>query len=76
MHGFCDDCQKVFDAGGVMIIEVKDGEGEKNPKNPYRTGKLVGLSKEFRERNNIQSSIVYMEQFAFQSLFGNIQFKQ
>ena len=66
-HGLCDDCQKVVDAGGVMIIEVKDGESGNNP---YRTGRIVGCSKDFKERNNIGSPIVYMEESMFQQLFG------
>ena len=66
-YGFCDDCQKVIDQGGVMVIEVKDGE--KSP-NPYRTGRLVGCSKDFKERNSIESPIVYMEETTFSQLFN------
>ena len=40
--GLCDDCKKVIDAQGLMIIEVRDGESGKNP---YRTGRLVGIPK-------------------------------
>ena len=76
MHGFCDDCKKVIDQGGVMIVEVADGEGEKNPKNPCRTGRIVGCSKQYKERNNITTPMVYMEQSLFQSIFGNVDFKQ
>lgn len=65
--GLCDDCQKVIDAGGVMVIEVRDGE--KGP-NPYRTGRIVGLTKDFKERNNIESPIVYMEHTMFTGMFG------
>ena len=36
--GLCDDCQKVIDAKGLIIIEVKDGE---TGKNPYRTGRYA-----------------------------------
>lgn len=68
--GFCDDCQAVIDQGGVMIVEVADGEGEKNPKNPYRTGRIVGCSKQYKERNDIKSPMVYMEQSMFQAIFG------
>jgi hypothetical protein len=75
MYGFCDDCQKVIDQGGVMIIEVADGEGEKNPKNPYRTGRIVGCSKQYKERCNIKSPMVYMEQSMFQAIFGKVEFK-
>ena len=76
MDGFCDDCKKVIDQGGVMIVEVKDGEGEKNPKNPYRTGRIVGCSKQYKERNNITAPMVYMEQTMFNSIFGGVEFKQ
>ena len=66
-HGLCDDCQKVVDAGGVMIIEVRDGESGENP---YRTGRIVGCSKQFKERLNIESPIIYMEQTAFSKFFN------
>ena len=76
MHGFCDECSKVINQGGVMIVEVADGEGEKNPKNPYRTGRIVGCSKQYKKRNNITTPMVYMEQSVFQSIFGEVEFKQ
>ena len=76
MYGFCNDCQKVIDQGGVMIVEVADGEGEKNPKNPYRTGRIVGCSKQYKERNNITTPMIYMEQSMFQAIFGEVEFKQ
>ena len=75
MHGFCEDCSKVIDQGGVMIVEVADGEGEKNPKNPYRTGRIVGCSKQYKERNNIKTPMVYMEQSMFNKIFGEVEFK-
>ena len=67
--GLCDDCQKVVDQKGLLIIEVKDGESGNNP---YRTGRLVGISKDARERmfKNITSPICYMEQSMFQPMFG------
>lgn len=71
-QGLCDDCQGVIDQGGVMIIEVKDGE---HSDNPYRTGRLVGVSKEFKERNNIEDSIVYMTESVFNKVFGEVEFK-
>ena len=76
MQGFCNDCKKVIDQGGVMIVEVRNGEGERNPKNPYRTGRIVGCSKQYKERNNITSPMVYMEQTVFNSIFGEVEFKQ
>ena len=70
MQGFCDDCKAVIDQGGVMIVEVKDGEGEKNPKNNYRTGRIVGCSKQYKERNNIKTPMIYMEESMFEPIFG------
>lgn len=75
MYGFCDDCQKVIDAKGLMIIEVRDGE---TGKNPYRTGRLVGITKDAKERmfKDINSPICYMEQSMFNKIFGEVAFKQ
>ena len=70
MQGFCDDCKAVIDQRGVMIVEVKDGEGEKNPKNPYRTGRIVGCSKQYKERNDIKTPMIYMEESMFEPIFG------
>ena len=66
--GLCDECQKVIDQDGLMIIEVRDGE---TGNNPYRTGRIVGVSKDFKERYNIKSCIMYMEQSAFSRLFDD-----
>ena len=66
--GLCDECQKVIDQDGLMIIEVRDGE---TGNNPYRTGRIIGVSKDFKERYNIKSYIMYMEQSAFSRLFDN-----
>ena len=72
-QGLCDTCQGVVDQGGVLIIEVKDGETSDNP---YRTGRLVGCSKEFKERNNIEDSIIYMTESVFSKVFGEVEFKE
>ena len=68
--GLCDDCQKVIDQQGLMIIEVKDGE---TGKNPYRTGRIVGITKDAKERmfKDISSPICYMEQTMFSQMFNN-----
>lgn len=73
--GLCDDCQKVVDAQGLMIIEVRDGESGKNP---YRTGRLIGITKEAKERmfKDISSPVAFMEQSMFSQLFRNVQFNQ
>ena len=68
--GLCDDCQKVIDQQGLIIIEVRDGE---TGKNPYRTGRIVDITKEAKERmsKDINSSICYMEQSMFNPMFGD-----
>lgn len=65
-HGLCDDCQGVIDQGGVMIIEVRDGESGPTP---YRTGRIVGCTKQFKERMKIESPIVYMHATEFSQMF-------
>lgn len=65
-YGLCNKCKSVVDQGGVMIIEVKDGEMDDNP---YRTGRVIGLSKDFKENNHIEHSIMYMCQSQFTELF-------
>ena len=67
--GLCDDCQKVIDDKGLMIIEVRDGE---TGMNPYRTGRIVGITKDAKERmfKNINPPICYMEQSMFSPMFG------
>lgn len=71
-QGLCDDCKGVIDKGGVMIIEVKDGESGDNP---YRTGRIIGVSKDFKERNHIENPMVYMEESSFNQVFGDVNFK-
>lgn len=68
-QGLCDDCQKVVDQQGLLIIEVRDGESGNNP---YRTGRITGITKEAKERmfKDVKSSICYMEQSMFTQLFG------
>lgn len=72
-QGLCNDCQGVIDQGGAMIIEVRDGE---KGCNPYRTGRLVGVSKNFKERNHLENPIMYMERSLFQSVFGQVDFSK
>lgn len=68
-QGLCDDCQGVVDKGGALFIEVKDGESGNE-----RTGRIVGVSKEFKEGNNIENPISYMEQSTFSKVFGGVKF--
>ena len=72
-QGLCNDCQGVVDQGGAMIIEVGDGE---TGNNPCRTGRLVGVSKDFKERNKLESSIMYMPKSLFSKVFGSVDFNE
>lgn len=67
-QGLCNECQAVVDQGGVLIIEVREGEQGKS--NPFRTGRVIGCSKAFKERNCIESSLIYMEQIMFSNIFS------
>jgi len=67
--GLCDTCQNVVNQQGLLVIEVRDGESGKNP---YRTGRLVGITKDAKERmfKDIDSPICYMEQSMFSQMFN------
>ena len=69
--GYCDDCQKVIDQQGLMIIEVYNGASGSNPE---RTGRIVGITKNAKERmfKNITSPVCYMEQPMFSQLFNDV----
>ena len=73
-HGLCNECNSVIESGGVMIIEIKDGEEGK--KNPYRTGRLVGCSKDFKERYSIKSPIIFRVESDFKKIFKDVEFKK
>lgn len=45
----CDKCKEHMEKG-CMLVEVRDGEGKKNPKDPYRTGRLWVITKEAASR--------------------------
>ena len=72
-QGLCNDCEGVIKQGGAMIIEVDDGE---TGNNPCRTGRLVGVSKDFKERNHLENSIMYMTRSAFTKVFGELNFSK
>ena len=68
----CPECRKVLDQGGHFIIEVRDGE---RGDNPYRTGRLVGITHEAAERLftcRPVPSVAYMEHTTFEALFGTL----
>lgn len=65
----CDKCKELIEKQkGAFILEVTDDTKE-DEKNPYRTGRLVGISKEAKERWNIASPIVYMHKQLFSRMF-------
>lgn len=72
-QGLCNDCEGVVKQGGAMIIEVVDGE---TGNNPCRTGRLVGVSKDFKERNHLENSIMYMSRSLFSKVFGEVNFNK
>lgn len=67
---FCTKCQSVIDQDGLLIVSIKDGE---KGDNPYRTGKMVGITKDAKERifKNIKSNFCYMEDTMFNQIFNN-----
>lgn len=73
MKGLCPDCQKVVDDGGIIFIEVEDGSDQQNP---VRTGRIIGLTKEWKERNNLDISVAYMEHTMFEQWFGKSDFQE
>ncbi len=48
----CDDCRGVIDAGGVMLIEVKDGSTGPSPK---RTGYVIGVKAGVIDENAVDA---------------------
>lgn len=65
---FCNDCQNVINQDGLLVISVRDGE---TGNNPYRTGKMVGITKEAKNRifKDIKTNVCYMEDSVFSKLF-------
>jgi len=74
LHGqYCDSCRKIIEEqNGAFFIEVRDGEAEKNSKNPYRTGRLIAVNRSraneiFRKE---VAPVNYMEASLFEHVFG------
>jgi len=65
----CPRCKKALDEGGVFIIECR---ADSDPKNPYRTGRLVAITKEAADRMiPNHAPINFMADDVFEKLFGN-----
>jgi len=69
-QGLCDNCKKVIDVGGVLLLEVTDDSKEGNVN---RTGRVLGMSADYKTRNNINSPIAYMPKAIFSQLFAASQ---
>lgn len=67
-NGLCNECGAVIEQDGVLVIEVRDGESGNNP---FRTGRYVGVSKEFKEQMEIKHPISFMEHTLFEKIFGS-----
>lgn len=65
---FCDNCQNVINQDGLLVISVRDGETDNNP---FRTGKLVVITKDAKERifKDIKTNVCYMEDSLFDKIF-------
>ncbi len=69
-NDLCDECKKIINDGGRFILEVKDGSAHDNPE---RTGRLVGVSKDYADRMEPffkLDTINYMEESGFEKLYG------
>lgn len=65
--GLCEDCQKVIDQDGLLVVEVRDGEtGE----NPYRTGRIIGVNKRLKDELEVKTPMCYMEESMFSKMFN------
>ena len=69
-RGICKDCDTLIKSGGVIVIEVEDSTDKKEP---IRTGRTIGLTKAFRDRNNIDSPIAYCVKSIFDKLFEQVK---
>lgn len=76
LSGLCPDCANVINQEGCMLIEIKDENGESDNKNPYRTGRIIGVNKACKEQLNIGNSICYITETDFNKLFGKYLNKQ
>lgn len=68
-HGLCDDCSGVIKKGGCLFIEVKDNVDKADP-NRYKTGRVIGVTKECRERLGAKDDVAFMPESLFSDLFN------
>lgn len=65
---WCKKCEDVVKGGGAWLIEVRDGESGENP---YRTGKVVAMSKQWVDRTGWKHPMSYIEQSVLKQLMGD-----
>lgn len=71
----CPTCQKAVDMGAVMLVEVKDGEADK--KNPFRTGKIVGVRRAAIDPAAIgDSPMAFIEEKDLRQIMGDMYDKE
>ena len=71
-RSLCAECKKIIDHGGVILIEVEDGQGgDGTRKNPVRTGKIVGIKRTALDPQAIGTSeMAYVEQSQLMAMMG------
>ena len=66
----CDDCRGVIEAGGVMLIEVKNGSTGQNPE---RTGYVVGVKAGVIDENAVDARRVgFMLESDMKAMMGDL----
>ena len=68
----CPDCQSAVDKGGLIILETRKEQAETMQD---RTGRMVAVSKEYREKllansDNKDGYFRFMQKDLFEKLFG------
>ena len=71
----CPQCQQAVNAGAVMLVEVKDGEAGK--KEPYRTGKVVGVRRAAIDPAAVgDSPMAFIEEKDLRAIMGDMYDKE
>lgn len=66
----CDDCRGVIEAGGVMLIEVKDGSTGQSPE---RTGYVIGVKAGVIDENAVDARRVgFMLESDMKEMMGDL----
>ena len=66
----CDDCKKVINGGGVMLIEIKDGSTGQSPE---RTGYVVGIKAGVIDENAVDARrIGFMLESDMKEMMGDL----